>query len=107
MFEILTLVQTGKMRKRMPIVLFGAKYWDEVVNFDALVRAGTISAGDLALFHRTEFGRRGLRADHARPARERDRQTRRGALSALTSITAQRHTDSTRSLTTFRECRRC
>ena len=39
MFEILTLVQTGKMRKRMPIVLFGAKYWDEVVNFDALVRS--------------------------------------------------------------------
>jgi uncharacterized protein (TIGR00730 family) len=54
MFEILTLVQTGKMRKRMPIVLFGAKYWDEVVNFDALVRAGTISASDLALFHRTD-----------------------------------------------------
>ncbi len=55
MFEILTLVQTGKMRKRMPIVLFGAKYWDEVVNFDALVRAGTISAADLSLFHRTDL----------------------------------------------------
>ena len=54
MFEILTMVQTGKMRKRMPIVLFGAKYWDEVVNFDALVRAGTISAEDLTLFHRTD-----------------------------------------------------
>src|SRR5260370_1271001 len=54
MFEILTMVQTGKMRKRMPIVLFGAKYWDEIVNFDALVRAGTIGPEDLTLFHRTD-----------------------------------------------------
>ncbi len=54
MFEILTLVQTRKMKKRMPIVLFGAKFWDEVVNFDALVRHGTISPGDVDLFHRTD-----------------------------------------------------
>jgi uncharacterized protein (TIGR00730 family) len=54
MFEILTLVQTRKMKKRMPIVLFGAKFWDEVVNFDALVRHGTISPDDVNLFHRTD-----------------------------------------------------
>jgi uncharacterized protein (TIGR00730 family) len=54
LFEILTLVQTHKMRKRMPLVLFGAKYWDEIVNFDALVRYGMISPGDLDLFHRTD-----------------------------------------------------
>ena len=48
LFEILTLVQTRKTRKRMPIVLFGAEYWDEVINFDALVKYGTISPGDLA-----------------------------------------------------------
>ena len=53
LFEILTLVQTHKTRKRMPIVLFGTEYWDEVINFDALVKYGTISAGDLDLFHRT------------------------------------------------------
>jgi uncharacterized protein (TIGR00730 family) len=53
LFEILTLVQTHKMRKRMPIVLFGSKYWDGVINFDALVKYGTISPGDLDLFHRT------------------------------------------------------
>lgn len=53
-FEMLTLVQTRKMKKRMPIVLFGAKYWNEVVNFDALVRYGTISAADVNLFHRTD-----------------------------------------------------
>lgn len=54
LFEILTLVQTRKTRKRMPIVLFGTDYWDEVVNFDALVKYGTISPGDLGLFHRTD-----------------------------------------------------
>jgi uncharacterized protein (TIGR00730 family) len=54
LFEILTLVQTRKMRKRMPIVLFGTRFWDEVINFDALVRNGTISAEDLQLFQRTD-----------------------------------------------------
>jgi hypothetical protein len=54
MFEILTLVQTRKTRKQMPIVLFGTKYWDEVIKFDALVKYGTISAADLAIFHRTD-----------------------------------------------------
>ncbi|HLI11108.1 MAG TPA: TIGR00730 family Rossman fold protein [Alphaproteobacteria bacterium] len=54
LFEILTLVQTRKMRKRMPIVLFGAKYWDEVVNLEALARYGTISPEDVNLLHRTD-----------------------------------------------------
>jgi uncharacterized protein (TIGR00730 family) len=54
LFEILTLVQLRKTRKRMPIVLFGTEYWDQVINFDALVKFGTISPGDLDLFHRTD-----------------------------------------------------
>jgi uncharacterized protein (TIGR00730 family) len=49
LFEILTLQQTGKGRP-LPIVLFGASYWRELVNFDALVRHGMIDAADLALF---------------------------------------------------------
>jgi uncharacterized protein (TIGR00730 family) len=53
-FEMLTLVQTRKLRKRMPIVLFGAQYWKDVVNFDALVKYGTISPADLDVFHRTD-----------------------------------------------------
>jgi uncharacterized protein (TIGR00730 family) len=53
-FEMLTLVQTRKMKKRMPIVLFGANYWNEVLNFDALVKYGTISPADVELFHRTD-----------------------------------------------------
>jgi uncharacterized protein (TIGR00730 family) len=54
LFELLTLVQTHKMRKAMPIVLFGNEYWRQIVDFDALVRHGTISPGDLDLIYRTD-----------------------------------------------------
>ena len=53
-FEVLTLVQTSKPRKTMPIVLFGTEYWDEVVDFEAFVRWGTASAKDLQFFHKTD-----------------------------------------------------
>ena len=48
-FELLTLVQTGKV-KPMPILFFGKDYWDRVVNFEALVEEGVISERDLGLF---------------------------------------------------------
>jgi uncharacterized protein (TIGR00730 family) len=54
MFELLTLVQTRKMRKAMPIVLFGTEYWRQVVDFQALVRHGMIGARDLELMHHTD-----------------------------------------------------
>jgi len=54
LMEVVTLVQTRKMRKPMPIVLFGGDYWNEVINFDALVRHGTIDAKDLGIMHRTD-----------------------------------------------------
>ena len=50
MFETLTLIQTQKM-KPIPILLFGRKFWDRVVNFEALAEEGTIHADDLKLFH--------------------------------------------------------
>jgi uncharacterized protein (TIGR00730 family) len=50
LFEILTLVQTGKLKKKMQIILYGSEFWKEIVNFDALVRYGTISVRDLELF---------------------------------------------------------
>jgi uncharacterized protein (TIGR00730 family) len=50
LMEMLTLTQTGKIERRIPIVLYGPDYWNEVVNFDALVRHGTIAAEDLRLF---------------------------------------------------------
>ena len=54
LFEVLTLKQTGRMNKPMPIVLFGNDYWNEVVNFEAMVRNGTIDAADLKLVYRTD-----------------------------------------------------
>jgi hypothetical protein len=50
LFEILTLVQTGKLRKKMQIILYGTEFWREVLNFDALVKHGTIAPADLELF---------------------------------------------------------
>lgn len=54
LFELLTLLQTGKIRKRLPIVLFGTDYWNEVIDFDALVRHGAIDADDVGLVYRTD-----------------------------------------------------
>lgn len=53
LFEVLTLVQTGKA-KPVPIVLFGTDFWKRLINFDLLVEEGTISAKDLGLFHYTD-----------------------------------------------------
>lgn len=50
LFEILTLVQTKKLAKKITIVLYGSDFWKEVVNFDALVKYGTISEEDVKLF---------------------------------------------------------
>jgi uncharacterized protein (TIGR00730 family) len=54
LFELLTLVQTRKMRKPMPIVLFGTEFWREIVDFDALARHGMIDPKDIELVHRTD-----------------------------------------------------
>ena len=53
-FEVVTLIQTSKPRKTMPVVLFGNEYWNEVINFDAFVRWGTVSAKELEIFHKTD-----------------------------------------------------
>ena len=53
LFEVLTLVQTGKT-KPVPIILFGSQFWKRVVDLDFLVEEGTISAENLGLFHYTD-----------------------------------------------------
>jgi uncharacterized protein (TIGR00730 family) len=53
MFESLTLIQTGRM-KRVPFLLFGRDFWERVINWQALAEAGTISSEDLALFRFVE-----------------------------------------------------
>jgi hypothetical protein len=53
MCEILTLRQTRRITKPMPMVLFGTDYWDEVINVEAMIRWGTVSEADRLLMHRT------------------------------------------------------
>ena len=54
MFEVLTLIQTKKPGKRMPVILFGKAFWEEVIDFGALVRWGVVSPHDLNIFHMTD-----------------------------------------------------
>ena len=52
--EILTLAQTGKLERRVPILLYGSDYWKEILDLDALVRHGMIGAEDLELVQRAD-----------------------------------------------------
>jgi hypothetical protein len=49
LFEVLTLVQTGKVR-RVPIVLVGTDFWRKAINFEFLIEEGFVSAQDALLF---------------------------------------------------------
>ena len=49
-FEMLTLLQTKKILKQVPVVLFDGTFWNEVINFKALQEYGVIRAADLKLF---------------------------------------------------------
>ncbi len=51
LMECLTLIQTRKIDKKLPILIYGTDFWKEVINFDALVKWGTINQEDLDLFH--------------------------------------------------------
>jgi uncharacterized protein (TIGR00730 family) len=50
MFEILTLVQTHKLTKKITVVIYGSEYWKKVFNLDVLVDTGAISPKDIGLF---------------------------------------------------------
>ena len=50
LFEVVTLMQTHKIQKRVPIVLYGKEFWNDIVNFDKFIEWGTISPGDVNLF---------------------------------------------------------
>jgi len=53
LFEVLTLVQTGKLRMR-PIMLFGREFWTRLIDFELLIDTGMIAPGDVHLFHFVE-----------------------------------------------------
>jgi uncharacterized protein (TIGR00730 family) len=50
LMEILTLQQTGKLARPTPVLLYGSAYWNEIIDFEALVRHGMIAREDLGLF---------------------------------------------------------
>lgn len=52
--EALTLIQTKKIEKKLVIVLFGKRYWNDILNFDKMVEWGVIAPEDLKLFFLTD-----------------------------------------------------
>jgi len=75
LFEILTLAQTDKLAKKILVIIYGSEYWNRIINFQAFVDAGTVSAEDLGLFRIVdnpkeafEFLRDGLTQYHLGPA---------------------------------------
>jgi uncharacterized protein (TIGR00730 family) len=74
LFEILTLAQTEKLAKKILVIVYGSEYWKRLINFEVMVDAGTIAAGDLDLFRMVdspeegfEFLRDGLVKYHLAP----------------------------------------
>ena len=70
--EILTLSQTGKLARRIPIILYGSGYWNEIVDFEALARYGMIDREDLDLFCFADDPASALRLLRKRLAAEAD-----------------------------------
>ena len=78
LFEILTLAQTQKLAKKILVVIYGSEYWSRLINFQAMVDAGTISQADLDLFKMVdspeegfEFLRDGLIQYHLGPEKSK------------------------------------
>ena len=92
LFEILTLAQTEKLAKKIVVVIYGSAYWKKVINFEAMLDAGTISAGDLDLLKMSdspeesfEFLKEGLTKYHLAP-----QQTKRAGEAAVPEIAKTR-----------------
>ena len=50
LFDILTMLQTNKISRKIPIILFGSEYWDGLINWDRMIENKTISRSALKLF---------------------------------------------------------
>src|SRR6202161_4355034 len=92
LFEILTLAQTDKLAKKILVVIYGSKYWHRIMNFEAMLDAGVISAADLELFKMSdspeesfEFLKDGLTKYHLAP-----QQTKRTGQPAVPEIARTR-----------------
>src|SRR6202041_1668613 len=92
LFEILTLAQTDKLAKKIVVVIYGSSYWKKIINFEAMLDAGVISAADLELFKMSdspeesfEFLKDGLTKYHLAP-----QQTKRTGEPAVPEIARTR-----------------
>lgn len=81
LFEILTLAQTQKLAKKILVVIYGREYWNRVLNFQAMVDAGSISPNDLNLFKIVdspqegfEYLKAGLTEFHLRPEKVKHKE---------------------------------
>jgi len=50
LMEVLTLMQTDKIKKKMTVVIYGTEYWKKVLNFEEMIRRGVITRADMRLF---------------------------------------------------------
>ena len=87
MFEVLTLVQTRKLAKKITVIIYGSSYWKSVINLDVLAEKGAIAISDLDLFHYAdtpehafEILKKGLTENHLESDFERQQQARQKAL---------------------------
>jgi len=48
MFEILTLLQTGKIKKKMLLIVYDERFWKKIINLDGLIEHGVINKEDIA-----------------------------------------------------------
>ena len=48
--EVLTLLQTQKVKKKMAVVIYGSEYWKKVIDFDEMVNHGVVNRADMELF---------------------------------------------------------
>jgi uncharacterized protein (TIGR00730 family) len=62
LFEVLTLSQTRKLSRPISVLLYGREYWEEIIDFGALVRHGMIDAADAALFRFVDTPEQALQA---------------------------------------------
>jgi len=61
LMEVVTLIQTKKIDRPLPIIIFGQDYWREIIDWEAMVRWGTIDAEDLDLFHFVNSAKEGFK----------------------------------------------
>jgi uncharacterized protein (TIGR00730 family) len=79
LFEVLTLVQTDKLSKKIGVILYGREYWEQVIDLKPMAEWGAIAENDLKLLHYADTPvdafqhlRDHLIAHHLAPATEQE-----------------------------------